>query len=89
MKIITDARCTEYASPGHPERPARISSTVDRLRTQKELPITWVEPLSVACALKLPLSVSVTVAPTMKVSSPENELQQLGRVLGQNLEPVR
>ena len=53
MKIITDARCTEYSSPGHPERPVRISRTVERLRSQKELPITWVEPLSVADEIML------------------------------------
>ena len=47
MKIITDERCTAYSSPGHPERPARISKTVEKLRSQKELTLTWVEPLSV------------------------------------------
>src|SRR5262245_54090519 len=47
MKIITDERCTGYSSPGHPERPARISKTLEKLRSQKELPITWAEPLPV------------------------------------------
>jgi len=44
MKIISDELCTGYSRPGHPERPARISLTQQRLRTQTELPITWAEP---------------------------------------------
>jgi acetoin utilization deacetylase AcuC-like enzyme len=44
MKIITDARCTAYSSPGHPERPARVSRTVERLKAQSELKINWAEP---------------------------------------------
>jgi acetoin utilization deacetylase AcuC-like enzyme len=44
MKIITDERCTSYHSPGHPERPARISETVRRLRGQKEISIDWATP---------------------------------------------
>ena len=47
MKIITDERCTSYSSPGHPERPTRISGTCERLRAQKELAIAWAEPLPV------------------------------------------
>ena len=47
MTIITDERCTGYSSAGHPERPARVSKTVEKLRGQKELPITWAEPLPV------------------------------------------
>src|SRR5262245_6570714 len=46
MKVITDARCTGYQQPGHPERPQRISRTVERLRAQSELPIVWAEPLA-------------------------------------------
>jgi acetoin utilization deacetylase AcuC-like enzyme len=45
MNIITDERCTEYSSPGHPERPERISRTLARLRGQTELPISWDKPL--------------------------------------------
>lgn len=45
MKIITDERCTEYSAPGHPERPARVSGALKRLRGQKDLPIDWVKPL--------------------------------------------
>lgn len=44
MKVITDERCTEYSSPGHPERPARISRTLEKLRSQTELPISWAKP---------------------------------------------
>ena len=44
MKIITDERCTGYARPGHPERPERVAKTVARLKSQTELPITWVAP---------------------------------------------
>lgn len=44
VKIITDARCTGYHSPGHPERPARITSTLEKLRTQTELPVEWLSP---------------------------------------------
>ena len=45
MTIITDERCTEYSSPGHPERPARISGTLQKLRTQTELTLKWAAPL--------------------------------------------
>ena len=48
MKIITDERCTGYARPGHPERPARVSRTQEKLRGQTELPIVWAEPLAVS-----------------------------------------
>ncbi|MEY2410005.1 MAG: hypothetical protein QOF48_2675 [Verrucomicrobiota bacterium] len=48
MKIITDDRCTTYSTPGHPERPARISRTVDALRAQDSLPLTWSQPVSVS-----------------------------------------
>lgn len=47
MKVITDSRCTEYNKPGHPERPKRISESVQFLKTQTELPIDWLEPLPV------------------------------------------
>src|SRR2546421_8337470 len=53
MKIITDERCTGYSSPDHPERPARISKTLEKLRSQKELAITWAEPLPVTEATLL------------------------------------
>ena len=44
MKIIHDEACTSYAQPGHPERPARIATTLEHLRAQTELPLTWVAP---------------------------------------------
>ncbi|MGD0350226.1 MAG: histone deacetylase family protein [Verrucomicrobiota bacterium] len=44
MKIITDERCTGYSSIGHPERPLRIIGTLELLRNQTELPITWAAP---------------------------------------------
>ena len=47
MKIITDSRCTQYAHPGHPERPERVARTEEYLRRQKALPLTWAEPLPV------------------------------------------
>jgi acetoin utilization deacetylase AcuC-like enzyme len=47
MKIITDESCTGYVQRGHPERPERISHTLQKLRAQKQLPITWGLPGSV------------------------------------------
>jgi acetoin utilization deacetylase AcuC-like enzyme len=47
MKVITDERCLGYSSPGHPERPQRISGTLEHLRAQKDLALTWAEPLPV------------------------------------------
>src|SRR5881397_2474313 len=53
MKIITDERCTGYARPGHPERPARITKTLEKLRNQTELPIKWGKPASFDDAILL------------------------------------
>lgn len=47
MKIITDPRCTDYSAPGHPERPERISRSLDRLKNQTTLGIDWEKPLPV------------------------------------------
>jgi acetoin utilization deacetylase AcuC-like enzyme len=47
VTIITDERCTAYASPGHPERPARVARTLERLRGQKALPLAWAAPADV------------------------------------------
>jgi len=45
MHIITDPRCVEYSSPGHPERPARISRTVEFLKKGEGISgIEWHEP---------------------------------------------
>lgn len=46
MRIITDERCAGYHRAGHPERPQRISRTLEKLRGQSELPVTWTEPLT-------------------------------------------
>ncbi len=48
MKVITDLRCTEYHSPGHPERPQRIQRSHELLKSQTELPIDWLDPLPVS-----------------------------------------
>jgi len=47
MKVITDSRCAEYRKAGHPERPQRILGSVERLKSQTELKIDWLEPLPV------------------------------------------
>ncbi len=51
MKIITHERCVDYEYAGHPERPARIRRTWERLRAQQALPLEWVDPLPVDEAL--------------------------------------
>ena len=48
VKIITDERCTGYAQPGHPDRPARVESTLALLRQQTELPLVFVAPTDVS-----------------------------------------
>ena len=45
MNVIVDERCVNYAKSGHPERPARISRTLKKLRGQTELTINWAKPL--------------------------------------------
>src|SRR5690349_5928562 len=44
MKIITDEACIGYSRPAHPEKPARITRTLEKLRAQTEFPITWAKP---------------------------------------------
>ena len=58
--IITDDLCTSYSSAGHPERPQRITSTVELLKAQTELPLTWQTPVS-----------SVTDAQILRAHAPE------------------
>ena len=53
MKIITDPRCTEYQSPGHPERPSRITGTRAHLESQTDLKIEWASPEAVEDAMLL------------------------------------
>jgi acetoin utilization deacetylase AcuC-like enzyme len=48
MKVITDPRCTEYRKAGHPERPQRILGSVEKLKSQTELKIDWLEPFAVS-----------------------------------------
>jgi acetoin utilization deacetylase AcuC-like enzyme len=48
VKIITDEKCAGYSRFGHPERPARITATVDRLKNQNEIPIEWIAPTKVS-----------------------------------------
>ena len=47
MTIITDERCTGFSQPGHPERPERISRTLQMLRTQTEVRLDWETPAPV------------------------------------------
>jgi acetoin utilization deacetylase AcuC-like enzyme len=44
MKIITDKSCTGYSRYGHPERPARITATIERLKKQAGHSIQWDAP---------------------------------------------
>ena len=44
MTIITDEQCVNYSRAGHPERPQRVAATLELLRRQTELPVTWVSP---------------------------------------------
>ena len=44
MTIITDERCTAYHSPGHPERPFRVSGPVKKLKEQTDLKLQWLKP---------------------------------------------
>jgi acetoin utilization deacetylase AcuC-like enzyme len=47
MTIVTDERCTGYAQPGHPERPTRVSGSLQKLRAQTDLKLQWAAPLEV------------------------------------------
>jgi acetoin utilization deacetylase AcuC-like enzyme len=53
MTLITDSRCTEYRLAGHPERPQRVGRTVDLLRAQKTLALSWAEPAEIDDSLLL------------------------------------
>jgi acetoin utilization deacetylase AcuC-like enzyme len=44
MKIITDIACIDYERPGHPERPQRVSATLDRLKSLTDLDLEFVQP---------------------------------------------
>jgi acetoin utilization deacetylase AcuC-like enzyme len=47
MIIIIDESCADYHSEGHPEAPSRITRTLESLRRQKEIPVTWEKPVKV------------------------------------------
>jgi acetoin utilization deacetylase AcuC-like enzyme len=47
VTIITDPACTGYSRAGHPERPQRITATVELLKNQTELALAWLAPTSV------------------------------------------
>ena len=47
LHLITDERCVNYHSPGHPERPQRITKTLEKLRSQQELKLEWDQPADV------------------------------------------
>jgi acetoin utilization deacetylase AcuC-like enzyme len=53
MTIITDPRCTEYRSVGHPEKPTRVLRTVELLKRQQALELSWAEPADVDDAILL------------------------------------
>ncbi|HEY3914114.1 MAG TPA: histone deacetylase [Verrucomicrobiae bacterium] len=44
LTIINDPRCTEYASPGHPERPERVLRSVEFLKAQDKIKLAWKKP---------------------------------------------
>lgn len=44
MKVITEEQCTSYHSPGHPERPTRITRTTAYFQKHVALPIEWCAP---------------------------------------------
>jgi acetoin utilization deacetylase AcuC-like enzyme len=50
VTIITDEACTGYSRAGHPERPQRVATSVDRLKRQTELNLTWAAPTNVTDA---------------------------------------
>lgn len=66
MKIVTDPRCTAYSAPGHPERPERISRTVEALKAQNKLKLTWTEPAPVKDAVILRAHTALHLAQIQK-----------------------
>ncbi len=45
MKIITDERCLAYHSERHPERPARVAKSIEKLKEQKDIKLDWLSPI--------------------------------------------
>ncbi len=60
MIVISDRQCLEYLRPGHPENPARVARTLERLESQKDVPVAWEKP---------PLAKD---APILRVHGPEH-----------------
>jgi len=50
VTIITDETCTGYSRAGHPERPQRVAASVEKLKKQSELALTWAAPATVTDA---------------------------------------
>ena len=48
VTIITDTKCAGYSRSGHPERPAHITATVERLKNQNELALEWQVPTTIS-----------------------------------------
>lgn len=48
MDVISDLRCLDYDLPGHPERPARVEDTLDKLKSQEIFQIQWHAPCEVS-----------------------------------------
>jgi acetoin utilization deacetylase AcuC-like enzyme len=48
VTIIIDEKCTGYSRFGHPERPARITATVERFKNQNEISIEWIAPAKIS-----------------------------------------
>ncbi|MBT7535690.1 MAG: histone deacetylase, partial [Verrucomicrobia bacterium] len=46
MIVYYDERCADYASPGHPERPDRVTMTAKRLKKQSSLSVEWRLPVA-------------------------------------------
>jgi acetoin utilization deacetylase AcuC-like enzyme len=53
LTIITDPRCVEYSARGHPERPTRISRTLETLKAQDKLALSWSAPAAASEAALL------------------------------------
>jgi acetoin utilization deacetylase AcuC-like enzyme len=47
VKIIHDESCVSYHKRGHPERPQRVTKTIEVLRGQTDLKIDWAKPRAV------------------------------------------
>ncbi len=48
VTIITDEKCAGYFRAGHPERPGRITASVEKLKSQQELALEWQAPSTIS-----------------------------------------